>query len=59
MYCFFFFGGAVGGVSLAFKLRGLSPENFVRLLAAVFAAVQVFSVSSFFHYCCMINKVLC
>lgn len=34
-------GCAVGGVSLAFKLRGLSAENFVRLLASVFAAVQV------------------
>lgn len=30
----------VGGVSLAFKLRGLSAENFGRLLAAVFSAVQ-------------------
>ncbi|XP_024389299.1 vacuolar protein sorting-associated protein 54, chloroplastic [Physcomitrium patens] len=30
----------VGGVSLAFKLRALTAENFGRLLAAVFAAVQ-------------------
>ncbi|CAM6025253.1 unnamed protein product, partial [Sphagnum balticum] len=30
----------VGGVSLAYKLRGLSAESFVQLLSAVFATVQ-------------------
>lgn len=30
----------VGGVSLASKLRGLTAENFGRLLAAIFSAVQ-------------------
>lgn len=43
-----FFHCSVGGVSLAFKLRGLTAENFGRLLAAVFAAVQVYYICRFY-----------
>lgn len=44
----------VGGVSLAYKLRGLSAENFGRLLAAVFSAVQVCLI---LHFHFQLNRV--
>lgn len=37
-------------MSLAFKLRALTAENFGRLLAAVFAAVQVYCTYRFSPY---------